>query len=81
MLSAEDDTQKYGYGTRVLFSEDDTQHMYIEPWADMLSTDMTEEGGKRGAVDRASDSKYMNDCPAWVRARMVPKLCVSFLCP
>ena len=37
--------------------------------------------GKRGAVDRASDSEYMNGCPAWVRARLVPQICVSFLCP
>ena len=31
--------------------------------------------GKRGAVDRASDSEYMNGCPAWVRARLVPQMC------
>ena len=37
--------------------------------------------GERGAVDRASDSEYMNGCPAWVRARLVPQICVSFLCP
>ena len=37
--------------------------------------------GKHGAVDRASDSEYMNGCPAWVRARLVPQICVSFLCP
>ena len=37
--------------------------------------------GKRGPVDRASDSEYMNGCPAWVRARLVPQICVNFLCP
>ena len=36
---------------------------------------------KRGAVDRASDSEYMNDCPAGVRVRLVQKICVSFLYP
>ena len=29
--------------------------------------------GKRGAMDRASDSEYMNDSPAWVRVQLVPE--------
>ena len=37
--------------------------------------------GKRGAMDRASDSEYMNDSPAWVRATVVPKFVWCFLCP
>ena len=44
----------------------------------------SESRGKRGTVDRASDSEYSeyrNGCPAWVRARLVSQICVSFLCP
>ena len=43
-----------------------------------LISSITREAWRRG---RASDSEYMNDCPALVRARLVPQICVSFLCP
>ena len=32
-------------------------------------------------MDRAPDSEYMNDSPAWVQATVVPKICVRLLVP
>ena len=37
--------------------------------------------GKYGAMDRASDSEYMNDFPAWVWVPVVTKFVWSFFCP
>ena len=44
--------------------------------------DSNDSKGKSGAVDRASDYEYMhNDCPAWVRARLVPKFAWASCAP